>query len=422
MNSMKRSTTILIAGLLSITAGCSQPSQQEYKGSPINSQNNPYRTAASEVEVQRLLNELNNNIRAPYLALDEEQASRLETKSNNVSKSWDEKRSILSEQQYDKLAEQLKEVNALVAASDGENALEKLSETESLLDGIPMKLPIDQRQQTPRQGNNAKPEVDESRKSIDTINVGPVNVPFPFLLVQISSLVGLISFVMAIATLLQAREHGNEITKQKSQTDQLKDKNKEIINSINTIILELGSSIRPDLKKNQSRIEQLERGRQQANLTKTEYSASKQITQIEETKSPIMPQLEIARPKGPSKEMLIDALNSGDRQKVREAAISQLNITNESENAIATGRSVTTELEVVSAGGSYQLIEIDGQSWLFPTVQTLGGFASTQTSKGIFDFEQQVISNPILAEPALIEKSGSKWKVKQLGKIVVPKI
>ena len=121
-----------------------------------------------------------------------------------------------------------------------------------------------------------------------------------------------------------------------------------------------------------------------------------------------------------SKPGLIRALNSDDRQQLREAATSELNITSDSENSIATGRSANTELEVVAGGGSYLLIMLHGQAWLFPTQKTLKGFAAVQPSKGIFDYEQQTIANPQLLEPALLEELGNKWSVMKIGKIGIP--
>lgn len=126
------------------------------------------------------------------------------------------------------------------------------------------------------------------------------------------------------------------------------------------------------------------------------------------------------QPLGPSKSALIAALNKGDRQQLREAALSELNITSESENAIITGRSTNTDLEVVPGGGSYLLLMLQGQPWLFPTEKTLKGFTAVQTSKGIFGCEQQTIASPQLLEPALLEGSGNRWKVIQIGRIAVP--
>lgn len=123
---------------------------------------------------------------------------------------------------------------------------------------------------------------------------------------------------------------------------------------------------------------------------------------------------------GPTLSVLIAALNSGDRQSLRAAARADLNITNDSESAIATGRSLATELEEVSAGGSYWLVEVDREYWLFPTDRTLKGFSASQPAKGLFRYETQIIPYPQLIEPVLLEASGSNWTVKSMGVIAIP--
>lgn len=121
-----------------------------------------------------------------------------------------------------------------------------------------------------------------------------------------------------------------------------------------------------------------------------------------------------------SKAGLIAALNSGDRQPLREAATAELNITSDSENAIATGRAVSTELEAVAGGGSYWLIAIDQHHWLFPTDRTLKGFAAAQPSKGLFHYEKQTIAQPQLLEPAQLNTHGDRWIVTSMGRIGTP--
>ena len=125
-------------------------------------------------------------------------------------------------------------------------------------------------------------------------------------------------------------------------------------------------------------------------------------------------------PKGPSKQSLINALNSGDRQALKEAATAELNITSDSESAIAMGKSVTTELEVVPGGGSYWLIELQGKALLFPTDRTLNGFSDFQPVKGIFSYEQQTISKAQLIDPASLEGSGTHWRVQTMGRVATP--
>lgn len=121
-----------------------------------------------------------------------------------------------------------------------------------------------------------------------------------------------------------------------------------------------------------------------------------------------------------SKAMLIQAINNGDRQLLREHSTAQLNITSESENALAMGRSQATQLEAVTGGGSYWLAVINDQAWLFPTELTLKGFLSVQPSKGLYSYEKQILSSPQLIEPALLRQEGNRWTVETLGRVAIP--
>ena len=121
-----------------------------------------------------------------------------------------------------------------------------------------------------------------------------------------------------------------------------------------------------------------------------------------------------------TKEFLINALNRGDRQELKAQAMAGLNITKESENAWSTGRTVVTELEEAGASSSYFVAEINAEHWLFPTEKTLRSFTLLRSNKGIFKYEQQVLSDAQLVEPALLERSGHRWIVKSLGVIAVP--
>lgn len=117
---------------------------------------------------------------------------------------------------------------------------------------------------------------------------------------------------------------------------------------------------------------------------------------------------------------LIRAINTGDRQVLREATAAELNITSASENTIAMGMSEATELEEVSAGGSYLLASLEGRTLLFPTDRTLRGFSTTQPSKGLYSYEQQSVSKAEIIEPAVLEKSGAVWRVSQKGRVAIP--
>ncbi|QNJ06521.1 hypothetical protein SynMEDNS5_01806 [Synechococcus sp. MEDNS5] len=117
---------------------------------------------------------------------------------------------------------------------------------------------------------------------------------------------------------------------------------------------------------------------------------------------------------------LIQAINSGDRQALREATTAELNITSSSENSILMGMSQATELEEVSAGGSYLLVSLERRMLLFPTDRTLRSFSTTQPSNGLYSYVQQSIANAEIIEPAVLEKSGLVWRVIQKGRVAIP--
>lgn len=117
---------------------------------------------------------------------------------------------------------------------------------------------------------------------------------------------------------------------------------------------------------------------------------------------------------------LIRAVNSGDRQVLREALTAELNITSSSENSIVMGMTEATELEEVSAGGSYLLFSLEGRNLLFPTDRTLRGFSTTQPSKGLYSFVQHSVAKAEIIEPAVLEKSGAVWRVIQKGRVAIP--
>ena len=130
--------------------------------------------------------------------------------------------------------------------------------------------------------------------------------------------------------------------------------------------------------------------------------------------------LPASRPASRSISDLIRAVNCGDRQVLREATTAELNITNDSENAIAMGMSQATVLEEVAGGGSYLLVSLQGRNLLFPTDRTLRSFSTTQPNKGLYSYEQQSVAKAEMIEPAVLEKTGSMWRVSQIGKVACP--
>ncbi|MBU6376662.1 MAG: hypothetical protein KGQ59_11740 [Bdellovibrionales bacterium] len=114
------------------------------------------------------------------------------------------------------------------------------------------------------------------------------------------------------------------------------------------------------------------------------------------------------------------AVNRGDRQVVRAEIRAQLNITNDSENAISMGRLNETQLEEVSAGGSYWIASSGNETWLFPTEQTLKGYSQSQRPTGIFTYIRQPIPSAQVVSPARLALNSSLWSVAEPGSIAVP--
>jgi hypothetical protein len=116
-----------------------------------------------------------------------------------------------------------------------------------------------------------------------------------------------------------------------------------------------------------------------------------------------------------------DAISRGDRQALRQMQFKELNITSESEDLLLRGNcSQVTKLEAVLGGGSYMVVCSEGQYWLFPTAQTLDSFKMNQPQKGIFSYEREVLSKPLVKRPAEVREEGEDWIVSAQGIISVP--
>lgn len=115
------------------------------------------------------------------------------------------------------------------------------------------------------------------------------------------------------------------------------------------------------------------------------------------------------------------ALDRGDRQALRHMQVKELNITSDSEEILLRGSSdQATKLQTVQGGGSYMLVDGEGRYWLFPTAQTLDSFSMNQPQKGIFGFESEMLSKPIVKKPAEVKEEGDYWVVVAKGIISIP--
>lgn len=116
-----------------------------------------------------------------------------------------------------------------------------------------------------------------------------------------------------------------------------------------------------------------------------------------------------------------DAIDRGDRQALRQLQFKELNITSECEDSLLRGSSgQATKLEAVQGGGSYMVVSCEGRYWLFPTAQTLDSFSMNQPQKGIFDYEREILTKPVVKKPAEVKEESGDWIVIAQGVISVP--
>ncbi|APD48576.1 MULTISPECIES: hypothetical protein [unclassified Synechococcus] len=131
-------------------------------------------------------------------------------------------------------------------------------------------------------------------------------------------------------------------------------------------------------------------------------------------------------PVSPADEVTADysaAVQRNDRATIRELTVAGLNITQESEEAMTRGTSTSrTQLQVVTGGGSYLLIQRGGRHWLCPTAQTLESFTTNKPQKGIYDYEEQTsISFAELKKPAeVMQVDEGIWEVISKGIVLAP--
>jgi hypothetical protein len=119
-------------------------------------------------------------------------------------------------------------------------------------------------------------------------------------------------------------------------------------------------------------------------------------------------------------QQITDAINCGDRNRIRSQIIAQLNITSESESALHLDMAVNTQLEEVPGGGSYWLISIGDEPLLYPTDQTLKRYLHSQPTKRIFNYEKYQVAAPKVLAPARLARNGPGWQVIAMGTIAVP--
>jgi hypothetical protein len=119
-------------------------------------------------------------------------------------------------------------------------------------------------------------------------------------------------------------------------------------------------------------------------------------------------------------EALIAAINSRGHSPIAGITCVELDIAPAPESAMGL-EPLATRLRMVSRDGRFLLVMVDGDAWLFPTIDSLDQFDQRQAAEGIFLAYGEAIDRPQLLMPAMLREVGGLWEVTDPGKILVPR-
>lgn len=288
------------------------------------------------------------------------------------------------------------------------------NQSEGDVDRVPTPAGADQSSnetQRKREDNGAK----HSKNQKATGEAGQLGIAWPLLLAGGSSMLSLFALLMARGASISRRKQHEEILRLNEEIKKLKGNNQSLLLRIGGVETQMEQGV-----MNWSKAISTSTQKPPSAQVQPSSAMSWPVPQPVSDPHPAQAPAPAPGPPAVNRTSLTSSLNTGDRQQLRELATAELNITSESENALAMGRAIATELEEVPGGGSYWLVTLQGEHLLFPTDRTMKGFAAAQPAKGLFHYEQQTIAQPQLIEPALLENRGTRWCIKTMGRIAVP--
>ena len=131
------------------------------------------------------------------------------------------------------------------------------------------------------------------------------------------------------------------------------------------------------------------------------------------------PQVWRAQP-GPGLEALIVAINSRGLSPIEGVTCVELDIAPPPEEGGVGYEVLSPRLRMVSRGGRFLLVMVEGDAWLFPTIDTLDRFAEAAIEPNLFQTVPDSIERPQLILPAMLREVGGLWEVTDPGKVLVP--
>jgi hypothetical protein len=127
-----------------------------------------------------------------------------------------------------------------------------------------------------------------------------------------------------------------------------------------------------------------------------------------------------APPAPPTLETLIAAMNGESAGPIEGVTCVEIDIAPPPSESDGPAAPPLTRLRLVSGGGRFLLVLLDGDPWLFPTLDTLANFRIEQPDEGIFHYLPDSCSSPRLIRPAMLRDVGGMWEVSDSGQILVP--
>ncbi len=123
---------------------------------------------------------------------------------------------------------------------------------------------------------------------------------------------------------------------------------------------------------------------------------------------------------GPGLDALIVAINSRGQSPIEGVTCVELDIAPPPEDGGVGYGYVSPRLRMVARGGRFLLVMVEGDAWLFPTIDTLDRFVEAAIEPNLFQTTPDSIERPQLILPAMLREVGGLWEVTDPGKVLLP--
>lgn len=123
---------------------------------------------------------------------------------------------------------------------------------------------------------------------------------------------------------------------------------------------------------------------------------------------------------GPGLDALIVAINSRGQSPIEGVTCVELDIAPPPEDGGVGYGYLSPRLRMVARGGRFLLVMVEGDAWLFPTIDTLDRFVEAAIDPNLFQTMPDSIERPQLILPAMLREVGGLWEVTDPGKVLLP--